>query len=146
MSLSSVWIAEGGSFMPPGTMLPSSAIAGVGVSRHNMNGKKVQFKGEPPYSSIHTYSGILRIQANFPVKSAFEWGRLREEMEIPVGEHVRTERSGVGMTLGVVTFLMGVTLLLVTFKLAYDLFSVPPSIVVAKPATIPSIWAGPALI
>ncbi len=35
------------------------------------------------------------------------------------------------MTLGVVTFLVGVVLLLLTFKLAYDLFSVPPSGVVA---------------
>jgi hypothetical protein len=41
-------------------------------------------------------------------------------------DNLRTERSGVGLTLGVVTFLVGVTLLLVTFKLAYDLFSVPP--------------------
>ena len=35
------------------------------------------------------------------------------------------------MTLGVVTFLVGVALLLVTFKLAYDLFSIPPGSVVA---------------
>ena len=31
------------------------------------------------------------------------------------------------MTLGVVTFLVGVALLLLTFKLAYDMFSVPAS-------------------
>jgi hypothetical protein len=30
------------------------------------------------------------------------------------------------MAVGVVTFLVGVALLLLTFKLAYDLFSVPP--------------------
>jgi hypothetical protein len=34
------------------------------------------------------------------------------------------------MTLGVVTFLVGVTLLLVTFKLAYDMFSIPPGHVI----------------
>lgn len=58
-------------------------------------------------------------------------GEGKKIVEIPVGEHVRTDRSGVGMTLGVVTFLVGVVLLLLTFKLAYDLFSVPPSGVVA---------------
>jgi hypothetical protein len=31
------------------------------------------------------------------------------------------------MTVGVITFLVGVGLLLVTFKLAYDLFTVPPT-------------------
>lgn len=38
------------------------------------------------------------------------------------------------MTLGIVTFLVGVALLLLTFKLAYDLFSVPPGTVVATSA------------
>jgi len=36
------------------------------------------------------------------------------------------------MTLGVVTFLVGVALLLLTFKLAYGLFSIPPSIVISS--------------
>lgn len=36
------------------------------------------------------------------------------------------------MAIGVVTFLVGVGLLLVTFKLAYDLFSLPPSHVIAS--------------
>jgi hypothetical protein len=45
---------------------------------------------------------------------------------------MHTERSGVGMTLGVVTFLVGIALLLLTFKLAYDMFSVPPTQVVAN--------------
>jgi hypothetical protein len=49
-------------------------------------------------------------------------------------EQVRTERSGVGMTLGVITFLVGVGLLLVTFKLAYDMFSTPPGSVIATTA------------
>ncbi|HTQ09928.1 MAG TPA: hypothetical protein VMI31_07665 [Fimbriimonadaceae bacterium] len=59
-------------------------------------------------------------------------GKAEEKVEIPVGEHVRTERSGVGMAVGVITFLVGVALLLLTFKLAYDLFSTPPSIVISS--------------
>jgi hypothetical protein len=47
-------------------------------------------------------------------------------VETEAADRIRTEKSGVGMTLGVVTFLVGVALLLLTFKLAYDLFSVPP--------------------
>lgn len=41
----------------------------------------------------------------------------------------RTNRSGsiLGSLLGVLVFLGGVALLLVTFRLAYDMFSVPPS-------------------
>lgn len=38
------------------------------------------------------------------------------------------------MTLGVITFLVGVVLLLLTFKLAYDLFSIPPSHVITSAA------------
>ena len=50
-----------------------------------------------------------------------------ELVETQVSEQIRTERSGTGMTLGVVTFLVGISLLLLTFKLAYDMFSVSPS-------------------
>jgi hypothetical protein len=53
-------------------------------------------------------------------------------VETEASEPVTTDRSGVGMTLGVVTFLVGVGLLLLTFKLAYDLFSVPPTAVIAN--------------
>lgn len=61
-------------------------------------------------------------------------GKRKEQVEIPVADEMRTERSGVGMTLGVATFLVGVALLLVTFKFAYNIFSVPPNdvIVTAK--------------
>lgn len=38
-----------------------------------------------------------------------------------------TKRDPVGSGLGIITFLGGVALLLVTFKLAYDMFEVPPS-------------------
>jgi len=51
-----------------------------------------------------------------------------------VAEQVRTERSGVGMTVGVITFLVGVALLLLTFKLAYDMFSIPATRVIASTA------------
>lgn len=36
------------------------------------------------------------------------------------------DRSGTGMVLGVIVFLAGVGLLLLTFKLAYDMFTTPP--------------------
>jgi len=38
------------------------------------------------------------------------------------------------MVVGVITFLVGVSLLLLTFKLAYDMFSVPPDHVISKTA------------
>lgn len=47
-------------------------------------------------------------------------------------EHIGTDRSGTGMVVGVITFLVGVGLLLLTFKLAYDLFTVPPSQILAQ--------------
>lgn len=40
-------------------------------------------------------------------------------------DHAKPERSGAGMALGIVTFLVGVGLILLTFRWAYDLFSVP---------------------
>lgn len=55
-----------------------------------------------------------------------------EEVKSEAASPVHTERSGVGITLGVITFLVGVALLLVTFKLAYDLFTVPPGNVIAS--------------
>lgn len=36
------------------------------------------------------------------------------------------------MTIGVITFLVGVGLLLLTFKLAYDMFTVPPSQIITS--------------
>ncbi|HWA84480.1 MAG TPA: hypothetical protein VG820_13645 [Fimbriimonadaceae bacterium] len=55
-------------------------------------------------------------------------------METQAAEQVHTERSGVGMTIGVITFLLGVGLLLLTFKLAYDMFTVPPSHIISSTA------------
>jgi hypothetical protein len=81
---------------------------------------------------MHAGSGILHIPANFPAVYAFKRGSIERLVETAETEHVRTERSGVGMTLGVITFLVGVCLLLLTFKLAYDMFSVPPTQVISS--------------
>jgi hypothetical protein len=52
-------------------------------------------------------------------------------LETQATDQVKSERSGAGMTLGIITFLVGVALLLATFKMAYDMFSVPPGQVIA---------------
>ncbi len=40
--------------------------------------------------------------------------------------HRRTRGDGLGKALGILTFLGGVALLVITFRLAYDMFMVPP--------------------
>lgn len=50
---------------------------------------------------------------------------MSEEKE-QIREKKQLDRSGTGMVLGVLVFLGGVALLLVTFKLAYDMFTTPP--------------------
>lgn len=52
-------------------------------------------------------------------------------MEAREKEQATTEGHGFGVALGVVTFLGGVALLVLTFKLAYDLFQTPPADVLA---------------
>ena len=43
-----------------------------------------------------------------------------------MAEKVRGRRDALGTVLGLAVFLLGVGLLLLTFKLAYNMFSVPP--------------------
>ena len=67
--------------------------------------------------------------------------------KIVVKEAVPPERSGTGMVIGVITFLVGIGLLLLTFKLAYDMFAVPPSqaVVITDKGALDAAKSGQAL-
>ena len=64
------------------------------------------------------------------------------------GASPTTERSGAGMVLGVVIFLIGVALLLLTFDLAYNMFTVPPSqaVVITDKGALDAAKSGQALV
>jgi hypothetical protein len=108
----------------------------------------VAYRPNRPFSSLMTIGGRIRLpkQPERSLYFPFEAGSRAQDLSTPTGMLWQKERHGLflrqglvvriglrrditGSLLGLMVFLGGVALLLLTFRMAYDLFTSPPTAV-----------------